>query len=390
MSIAEQISRIQTDKSTIRAKLVELGMATNTANLDTLATAIAGLINRGAVNIEIKEGESYTIPAGYHNGSGVVAGIAGGGNYTLQAKTVTPTKAQQAITSDEGYYGLSGVTVEAIPDTYQDVTTVTATAGDVLVGKIIVAADGTVITGTMTNQGAVSQTLDTSTVSYTVPKGYHNGTGKVSVVLEEKSAIPTKAEQTVTPTTGKVLSKVTVDPIPDEYQDVSGVTAGAADVLARKYFVDSEGNLVGGTMPVIGGPTTTLNTEVASYIIPRGYHNGEGWVRIDLESKSATPTKSAQTISPSIGKVLSGVTVEAIPDAYQDVTKVTATPDTVLTGYKFVRSDGRLVEGTIANLGAINLTIDGLTNAGVGFSAGYTTGGTVSLTDDIELALAEI
>ena len=39
MSISVEISRIQTDRNTIRAKLVELGMASNTDNLDDLAAA---------------------------------------------------------------------------------------------------------------------------------------------------------------------------------------------------------------------------------------------------------------------------------------------------------------------------------------------------------------
>lgn len=94
MSISTELTRLQTDRNTIRAKLVELGMATATANLDVLAAAIEDIINQGAVNVEVKEGESYTIPAGYHNGAGTVKGVSGG-NYTLQAKTVTPTKRQQ-------------------------------------------------------------------------------------------------------------------------------------------------------------------------------------------------------------------------------------------------------------------------------------------------------
>ena len=68
MSIATQISRLETDRNTIRAKLVELGMATSTDKFDALAEAIANLINRGAVSVSVKEGETYTIPAGYHNG----------------------------------------------------------------------------------------------------------------------------------------------------------------------------------------------------------------------------------------------------------------------------------------------------------------------------------
>ena len=38
-NIATEITRIQNDRNTIRTKLVELGMAESTANLDALATA---------------------------------------------------------------------------------------------------------------------------------------------------------------------------------------------------------------------------------------------------------------------------------------------------------------------------------------------------------------
>lgn len=275
MSIATELSRMQTDRNTIRTKLVELGMATSTANLDTLAAAIEDLVNQGAVSVEVKEGESYTIPAGYHNGAGTVKGVAGGGNYSLQAKTVTPTKKQQAVTPDSGYYALSSVTVGAIPDNYQDVSSVTAAAADVLTGKIFVADDGTVTTGTMANNGAVDITLTGTTVSYTVPKGYHSGTGTVKIVLETKSVTPTKSAQTVTPTAGKLLSSVTVAAIPDAYQDVTGVTATAANVLDGVYYVSSTGALTEGTMPNNGSQSKTIDgLTTTSVTIPAGYTTG--------------------------------------------------------------------------------------------------------------------
>lgn len=293
MSTQTEITRLQTARNKLRTWLVGLGLATSTDKLDALTDKAAAIKNQGAVDANVKEGESYTIPAGYHNGSGTVKGVSGGGNYNLQAKSVTPTKEQQSITPDQGYYGLSGVTVGAIPENYQDVSATTAAPGDVLANKVFIDADGVTQAGTMPDNGAVEKVLDATTGNqeYTVPAGKHSGAGKVSVVLETKSATPAEAAQDITPTKGKVLGKVTVGAIPEKYKDVSGVTAGAGDVLDGKFIV---------------------------------------------------------------------------------------------------LADGSKAEGTMANNGAISKTIDGLTQTSVAIPAGYTSGGTVSMTDDIENALAAI
>ena len=278
MSIATEISRIQSNKTTIRAKLVELGMATNTDNLDRLAAAIESLVNRGAVSVTVTEGKTYTIPAGYHNGSGTVTAVSDSEGdaemYKLQSKNATPTKKQQSITPDSGYYGLSDVTISPIPDAYQDVTSVTAVAGDVLTGKIFVAADGTVVTGTMTNNNTVAKTLDVTTLSYTIPKGYHSGAGKVQIVLETKTITPTKSAQDITPTKGKVLSKVTVAAIPDNYVDTSDADAVAANILDNKTAY-VKGSKVEGTMPNNGDTSGSINgITTTSLTIPAGYTSG--------------------------------------------------------------------------------------------------------------------
>lgn len=288
MSISTEITRIQADRNTIRNKLIELGLATGTDKLDTLAAAIESIVNQGAVSVTVQEGDTYTIPAGWHNGSGTVSGVAGGGSYNLQSKTATPTKKQQSITPDSGYYGLSDVTIAPIPDAYQDVSSVNAAAGDVLTGKIIVTADGSVITGTMPNNGAVTETLNATTISYTIPKGYHSGSGKITITLETKTVTPTKTTQEITPTSGKVLSKVTVSPIPDAYQDVTGVTATAADVLDGKYIVDKTGDKIEGTMVDRGSVTATIDgLTTTSYTIPAGKHSGSGKVSLTSDIEEA-------------------------------------------------------------------------------------------------------
>ena len=290
MSISTELTRLQTARNKLRTKLIALGLVTATAKLDDCATAVDGITNQGAVSATVQEGDTFTIPAGYHNGSGTVSGVAGGGNYKLQSKTVAPTKAQQAVTPDSGYYGLSDVTVSAIPDAYQDVSSVTATAADTLTGKVFVTSDGTVTTGTMANNGAVTKALDAATTSYTIPKGYHSGAGKVSVTVETKEVTPTKAAQEIVPSTGKLLSKVSVAAIPNNYVDTVDADAVAANILDSK----------------------------TAYV------------------------------------------------------------------------NGAKVVGTMPNNGSVSASMDGLTTTSVTISAGYTSGGTVSLTSDIEDALAAI
>lgn len=271
MSISTELTRLQTARNKLRTKLIALGLVTATAKLDDCATAVDGITNQGAVSATVQEGDTFTIPAGYHNGSGTVSGVAGGGNYKLQSKTVAPTKAQQAVTPDSGYYGLSDVTVSAIPDAYQDVSSVTATAADTLTGKVFVTSDGTVTTGTMANNGAVTKALDAATTSYTIPKGYHSGAGKVSVTVETKEVTPTKAAQEIVPSTGKLLSKVSVAAIPNNYVDTGDADAVAANILDSKTAYVNGAKVVG-TMPNNGsvsasmdGLTTTSVTILAGY-----------------------------------------------------------------------------------------------------------------------------
>lgn len=286
---SDLIQALTTARNTIRTKLVALGLVTSTAKLDDCATAISGIDNNGAVNAQIKEGETYTIPKGYHNGSGTVKGVSGGGSYALQTPdAVTPTKSQQNITPAQGYYGLAAVTINPIPDNYNDTSAVTATAADVLATKTIVGADGKAIAGTMANNGAVAKTLTTTDTSYTVPKGYHNGTGKVSIATETKTATPTESAQDITPSTGKVLSKVTVAAIPSKYKDVSSVTATADKVLDGAVFVDSTGAAVEGTMVNQGAKELTIDgLTTLSVTIPAGYHNGSGTVSLTDDIRAA-------------------------------------------------------------------------------------------------------
>lgn len=192
MSVQSEITRIQGARDTLRTKGVALGIALSTDNLTQLATKYNGITDRGTPSASVQEGDTYTIQPGYYHG-GTVQGVAGGGNYTLQAKTATPTKSEQSVSADTGYYGLSAVTINPIPDAYQDVSSVTAVAADVLATKVIVDAEGNIIPGTMVNNGALSGTITglgsvTGDTSFTIPAGFTSG-GTVSLTSDIETAL---------------------------------------------------------------------------------------------------------------------------------------------------------------------------------------------------------
>lgn len=288
MSIESEILRIKGARDKLRAKAVELKISGGTEKLDELAEDYDAIENQGSISAQVKEGETYSIPKGYHDGTGTVSGVAGGGSYNLQSKQITPTKKPQQVTPDGGYYGLSDVTVQAIPAQYQDVQSVTAVATDVLAGKVIVTSDGSVVPGTMNNNGAVNKKLNTSETSYTIPQGYHSGTGTVSITAETKSATPTKEQQTITPTSGSVLSSVTVNPIPAQYIETTDATAVAGDILVGKTAY-AGGKKITGSMANNGAVNGTIDglTET-SYTVPAGYTSG-GTVSLtgDIENELA-------------------------------------------------------------------------------------------------------
>ncbi len=79
-----------------------------------------------------------------------------------------------------------------------DTSDATAVAGEILIGKTAYK-NGSKITGTMTNNGAVTGTISTKAQQYTIPQGFHDGSGKVSIAsTEQAKLIATNIRQGVT------------------------------------------------------------------------------------------------------------------------------------------------------------------------------------------------
>ena len=144
-----------------------------------------------------------------------------------------------------------------------DLSGITAAAEDILAGKKSVDATGAEITGTMTNRGAWSSTK-TSNGSVTIPEGYHNGSGEVTVNVSSTTTIPTDGD------------------------------AATSDVLTGKTFY-SGGSKKTGTMTNQGAWSTT-KTSNGDVPIPAGFHNGSGKVSVNV----STSTSAGELDTPSI------------------------------------------------------------------------------------------
>lgn len=175
----------------------------------------------------------------------------------LQDKRVAPSHIDVSVTADSGYDGLGTVTVTKIPLNYADTSSGDAVAGEILKDKKA-WVDGSEVTGTMENRGAVTETLGMNTAGFfkewaEISAGYHNGNGRIKIVGETKTVTPDDTTQQIFPTggtKGSVLSKVTVNPIPSKYKDTTGANATPAQVIEGSKFLGANGVVETGTMPI--------------------------------------------------------------------------------------------------------------------------------------------
>ena len=183
-----------------------------------------------------------------------------GGNtlIDLTGDTVTASDVLKNVT----FHLPSGATGTGTCEYDVDSSDCTAAVAEVLATKTF-AKGGSVLTGTMPNRGAVSGIISSKTTPYTIPQGYHDGSGTVTldsaslaalvannirenveilgitgtmsgsedVHAQAKTATPATTSQTILPDTGyNYLSQVTVSAIP--YTETDNAAGGKTVTIA--------------------------------------------------------------------------------------------------------------------------------------------------------------
>ena len=105
----------------------------------------------------------------------------------LTGDTVTPADLAKGVIAHDK----SGAEITGTSTKDSDTSADTAAASEILSGKTA-HVKGKLVTGSMPNNGAVSGSIDTVAGEYTIPQGYHDGSGKVSISAAEQAKLVAK------------------------------------------------------------------------------------------------------------------------------------------------------------------------------------------------------
>lgn len=112
----------------------------------------------------------------------------------LTADTITAEDLKKGVTAHDK----SGAVITGTSTKDATTADATAAAAEILSGKTAYVK-GAKVTGTMKNNGAVSGEISTVAGTYSVPVGYHDGSGKVAISeTEQKKLIASNIRQGVT------------------------------------------------------------------------------------------------------------------------------------------------------------------------------------------------
>lgn len=158
----------------------------------------------------------------------------------LTSDTVTADKLLEGITAHDK----SGATITGTCTFDADTGDATAAVGEILQGKTAYV-NGSKLTGTMANNGGVTGEISDADTPYSIPSGYHDGSGTVNIAATEKAKLTPQnirqgitilgVEGTMSSTEGLKPQQKTVTPttkqqvvVPDEsYNALSQVTVNA-------------------------------------------------------------------------------------------------------------------------------------------------------------------
>lgn len=154
--------------------------------------------------------------------------------------------------------------------------------------------------------------------------------------------------------------------------DTSDATLTANDALSGVTGY-AKGEKVTGNIPRNNAISTVLDANTTSQAIPTGYYGTAGSVSIVPQTKTVTPSGSAQDVTPDSGKVFSKVSVGAVTQSsgigktcYDNgysagvaaTKKGDAVASDVRSGKTFTNSSGVENVGTLTDRGAWTTTVN--------------------------------
>lgn len=305
--------------------------------------------NNGNVSNTITtQNGTCTIPAGYTSGGTIKAQLTP----VALTNTIINGSSFQESTKDYGWRSI----VE-IPEGYHSAVTLTkdfssmlpapeteGAAAQLLTGYDLYNHDGQLINGSMVNNGKVTQTLNGTTTSYTIPAGYHDGTGTVShKTVNIPDPTITVSNAGLITASGNWTAGFTTDTSYSKTQQLTTKAAATITPTNAEQTAVAAGTYTTGAIKVAAMPsgalsTPTINTStgvVTAGVGTAGYIDTTATKTLSLTTQAAktvTPTKSSQTAVAAQRYTTGAITVAAIPAEYITTTDATATQSDIISG----------------------------------------------------------
>lgn len=342
--------------------------------------ATGTMANNGAVSASVGYGGSYTIPAGYHNGSGKVTNSVGAGGITVSGGTVSATAGTASATKGTASTSTTGLTSGTYQTTatsgYEYSISASATGGNAsatggsasitdvkdtrTAGYIAARSATTIVTGASKTGNNASATGDSASSKIYLVKSTPTATTTASSASTSVTGMKTTTTNTGYSVSASATSGTASASAPAGYVPTAASSSQSAKTASDTKYIQA-GSVPNPTISIDSAGKITASTANTEGYTPAGTHTSTKTLSATSLSQGNWSSNKL-TVTASAGYNASALTTDVdasgiYTNGANSVT-LSGTASNILSGTSVTASNGKKIDGTMPNLGDIKINAE--------------------------------